>query len=150
MQFFKKFSLLETVIAVAILAIAAAFILPRVTQAQPYITNSASPYFGAPQYNSAFPSPLKPAQTLANQYASGTLAGSLSPIWFTNSTAGGFTNTAQSFGTNIYSSPPIMIFSLMGDSTNQVTSYNATPTNFIVVLSGTNSTCVLTWEATGH
>lgn len=146
---FKKFSLLETIIAVALLALLAAIVLPRRAQAQPYVTNPAAPYFGAPQYNSAYPSPLKPAQTLNNQYNAGILAGNLAAIALTNANAGTFSNTV-SFGTNIYSSPPIMLYTLVGLSTNQVVASAVTPTNFVVMITGTNNVGIINWAAIGH
>ena len=44
--------------------ILAAALVPALVPAQPYITNSAGPGFGAAQYNQNYPAPVLPAVTV--------------------------------------------------------------------------------------
>ena len=109
-------------------------------QAQPYYTNTA-PY-GAAQYNSAYPTPLQPSRTLANQYASGTLAGSVASA--TVPLGGTYT---VAFPTNIYSAPPFVVCTT--SATNAAAAVTSvTTTNFVLMVQPTN--CTVYWEATGH
>jgi len=118
----------------------AAFGLSLVAHGQAYYTNPATqvpPY----QYNSNLPTPLQPSRTLANQYASGTLAGIAV-------TSGGGLET-NTFSTNIFSQPPFVVVTQFGTvttTTNVVTS--VTTSNFVYSAGVTGVTNM--WEATGH
>jgi len=147
MKFIKKFSLLETIIAVAVLALLAAIVLPRIAKAQPYFTNS-SPIYGAQTYNQTLPTPINPAVTLANQYAAGTLVGSFLGGQDSAYAAGFYTFTNM-FATNIYTAPPIMVYTIIGGGTNAIASSTVTTTNFTFTTTGTNGVTI-NWEATGH
>jgi hypothetical protein len=150
-KFFKKggrFSLLEMLIVVASIAILAAFFIPalqREANAQPYFTNTGTIY-GAQTYNQNFTPPLAPSKVLANQYAAGTLAGSLPPAAVASNAM------VISFSTNIFSTAPFVCFSLSatnGYPTNAMPAVTAvTTTNVTIWTPVTN--CSLYWEATGH
>lgn len=145
----KKFTLVETILCAIAIAILGALIIPNMLpkiQAQPYYTNTSGQAPGAWQYNQSYPTPLKPSQTLANQYAAGTLAGYIP----TNSTP--FYFVTNSFTTNIFSAPPFVVVSADTNgipATNNVARICATTTsNFVCQVLATN--CGIYWEATGH
>ncbi|MDE2104422.1 MAG: hypothetical protein KGL39_44700 [Patescibacteria group bacterium] len=136
----KHLTLLETLVAVAILALVAAFILPRVAKAQPYFTNTTAnrlPY----TYQDNLPTPLQPSVKLATQYGAGLLAGLC-----VSSTDGTVTNT---FGTNIFSTPPIIVFSL-ASTIHGTNAYVASVTTSNFVINAGLAAVTNSWIAIGH
>ena len=140
----QKFPLFIMLCVVCMIVLLGALLNPRKAAAQPYYTNSAAQY-GAATYNTSLTTPLNPANTLANQYASGTLAG-LIP---TNQVAYFlYTNT---FATNIYTAPPFVTANAgqSGTITNAVVTIVSTSiTGFVIQVTPTN--VPVYWEATGH
>ena len=118
---------------------------PIALQAQPYFTNSA-PQSGAYQYNQNYTQPLKPSQTLAQQYQAGILAGTIAA-------APTFLLT-NSFSTNIYTTTPVVTANGSSSasqtvcSTNVVTIVSTSTTNFVLQTSVTNQTVY--WISIGH
>ncbi len=132
-NFYKFAGGLAALLLVAILIAFAAF----KARAQQYYTNSGGPAFGAYQYNQGYSTPLFPSRTLATQYAAGIITGYL---------PAGVTNVAA-FGTNIYSTPPIINWAPTTNATVYLVS--VTTTNFTLYVSPTNNANIY-WEAVGH
>ena len=114
------------------------FLSSQRAKAQPYFTNGEM--FGASQYNANYSTPLFPSTTLKQQAGAGVLSGQYT-------LTGGATCITNSFGTNIFSLPPVVV---AGSSTTNC---------YVVVTSTTTSNCVLlasvansslNWIAVGH
>ena len=133
------FSLVQMLIIVAILALLAVFVLPKV-HAQPFpATNAANQSIsGVPSYQDNLSTPLRPSAVMSRQLESGVLAGSQAA-----------TNTANviSFGTNIYSTAPVVVV-CTSSPTNVAALTAVTRTNITVATSYNANT--IYWHAVGH
>lgn len=135
------FSLVELMIVIAIIALFAALMLPRVAQAQPYFTN-ATAASGPFQYNDALTPPAQPSQVIARQSLAGIQSG------FVVTTADGtVTNT---FSTNcIYTAPPIVVTRQRGKPTTTTSNIIVVTTSNFVINVGT-PTSTNDFYAIGH
>jgi len=108
--------------------ILAAALVPALVPAQPYITNSAGPGFGAAQYNQNYPAPVLPGLTLTRQALAGINA-------FTGNT-GTSAYATNAFATNtVYFALPAVTVQQFGGAAVLA------QTNCIINLTATN--CVL-------
>jgi len=135
--------LFQTLMAAA--AAAALLTAGSVANGQPYYTNTSQGY-GVQQYNNNYTQPLQPGKTLAQQYQAGILAGTLAPApWYF---------LTNSFSTNIYTTPPVVTANAAGAasqaacSTNVVTVFSVTATNFVLQTAVSNQ--AVYWQAIGH
>ena len=128
-----QFSNLQRCATVFAVSIFVSMVAEYQAHAQPYFTNSASgSFFGAQQYNQAFPNPVQPSQTLARQYSAGINTFSLN--------SGIYTYQTNSFATNYtYSALPAVMVSQYGAASTLAQTNNVisiTTTNCIIWFGG--------------
>jgi len=126
-------------IMVALLALLAAFVLPKV-HAQPFpATNAANQSIsGVPSYQDTLGTPLRPSAVMSRQADAGILAGSQAA-----------TNTANviSFGVRIYSVAPTVTAST--SSTTNAAAITSVTTSNVTIATGYNANTIY-WHAIGH
>ena len=146
MKFFsKKFALIEVLVVLAVIALAAVFFMPR-ARGQAYFTNS-TPATGPQQYNQNFVNAANVQATINRQQATGLQGFTSAPG------AGGYggLQISNSFPAQIYTVAPVVTVSMTGvTGTNACCEVVAVTSSNVIIQASTTNSVTFNYIAIGH